>query len=109
MNNSQQPKPTKGGVEVYSIMFNYLGNEGKESGEESGEEKEIKELLKSRYDFGKKKYGQALMTEDGRDVVRDLEEELLDAIYYLSSALYTKKDITRAKKMLKILNDMIKS
>lgn len=97
----EQPSPKKGGVEVYSILPKYLKGTVGENNEY------LQQKLKQRYDFGKKKYGQALMTEDGRDTVRDLEEELLDAIYYLSSNLHTNKNIDNAKMMIRTINGMI--
>lgn len=97
----QQPVPKKGGVEVYGILQKYLKGTAGESDEY------LQQKLKERYDFGKKKYGQALMTDDGRDSVRDLEEELLDTVYYLASNLHTKKNIDKAKMMIKAINGMI--
>jgi hypothetical protein len=106
-----QPAPKKGGKEVYGILMEYIDqidksniNNGKYAISES-----LKNKLNQRYEFGKKKYGQALMTEDGRDVIRDFEEELLDAIYYLAKAIYTKEtteSLNNSKEMLILINDL---
>lgn len=45
---------------------------------------DLKMKLEERADFGKKKYGQYLKTFDGRDSIKDIEEELLDAYMYSS-------------------------
>jgi hypothetical protein len=46
----------------------------------------IAPLLAARIEVGTARYGQPLWTYDGRDVVRDLREELLDAYLYATSA-----------------------
>lgn len=98
---SQQPAPKKGGVEVYSLFDKYLKHTTGETNEY------LRKKLSDRYEFGKKKYGQALMTEDGRDSVRDAEEEALDLIYYLVSCVHTGKNIDNLKIMVHTINDII--
>lgn len=43
--------------------------------------------LRERREHGIRKYGQPLMTEDGRDTLRDAWEEALDLACYLTKAL----------------------
>ena len=43
--------------------------------------------FKARDDFGRKKYGVPLMTEDGRDTLQDAYEEALDLAVYLKKAI----------------------
>jgi hypothetical protein len=43
---------------------------------------ELAERLSARIDFGFKKYGSRLKTFNGRDVLLDIEQELLDGIQY---------------------------
>lgn len=40
-------------------------------------------LIKDRDEFGRKKYGQPLMSEDGRNGVEDAKQELGDLLQYL--------------------------
>jgi hypothetical protein len=96
-----QPAPKQGGVEVHSLLDTYL------KGTAGEHDKYFREKLEERYKFGKSKYGQGLMTNDGRDGPRDLEEELLDATYYLVKCLYRKENIDNAKKMLQTINDIV--
>lgn len=92
-----EPKPENKGIPVYPLALSYLGET---------ENEELKELLTQRYNFGLEKYGQPLMTEDGRDEVEDLRQEIGDAVMYLSKCLYKKRDITDVKEMIKILYEM---
>jgi hypothetical protein len=43
--------------------------------------------LEARTQLGKVRYGDALHTHNGRDPVRDLREEILDAVQYLAQAI----------------------
>lgn len=43
---------------------------------------ELKKRLAARIDFGERKYGSRLMTYNGREVLVDAEQELLDGIQY---------------------------
>ena len=42
------------------------------------------DIIEKRYLFGIKKYGQPLMSEDGRDTFRDVVDELGDAAQYIA-------------------------
>jgi len=42
----------------------------------------IDKKLVERVMLGKEKYGEALKTFNGRDALKDLEEEILDALFY---------------------------
>lgn len=44
--------------------------------------------IKERDDFGKKLYGTRLQPHNGRDVLLDIYEELLDAVVYIRQAMY---------------------
>ena len=103
MDQKEQPKPIAKGGEVYSLLDVYLKNTIGENNDY------VRKKLKERYEFGKQKYGVSLHTDNGRDSQRDLEEEMLDAIYYLISNLYSKKDISNFKLLLQTLNDMVKN
>jgi hypothetical protein len=43
---------------------------------------ELKDRLAARIDFGERKYGSRLMTYNGRDVLVDIDQEILDGIQY---------------------------
>lgn len=98
---SPQPAPKQGGVEVYTLLDKYLKDTAGEKNDY------LRHKLTERYDFGKKKYGIGLCTENGRDTVRDAEEEVLDLIYYLVSCIHTGKNIDNIKMMIQTVNDII--
>lgn len=43
--------------------------------------------LKARAEFGKRKYGTLLMTDNGRDPLMDAYQEAIDLVMYLRQAL----------------------
>ena len=97
-----QPAPKKSGVEIYSFLPEILeGTSGQDN-------QYLQTKLRERYEFGKNKYGQALMTGDGRDTGRDIEEEALDAIYYMAKAVYNKTKCDNAISVLDVVSDMVK-
>lgn len=79
--NSSQPKPKKEGFEVTPKLLEWLNDHDVSP--------ELKELINQRYQFGLKKYGQALMTDDGRDTMIDAREEAGDLLQYLYKAYLT--------------------
>jgi hypothetical protein len=102
MDNISKPEkaPVNKGVPIYDIAIENV----KSVSNVSNEKKEMTlKLLEARYNFGKMKYGQPLMSEDGRDDVEDCLQEIGDAIQYLSKAIYHKKDITPIRHTVEIL------
>lgn len=59
-----------------------------------GIEAVIMEAL-SRYDNGRRKYGPLSLDTDGRDFLRETEEELLDAINYLAFEIIRLRSLKR--------------
>ena len=60
-------------------------------------------LVEFRSDFGLSKYGQRLLTFDGRDPVQDALEEFGDLLQYAWKARMEEKDLFRLKKLIPIL------
>jgi hypothetical protein len=52
-------------------------------------------MLDERRQFGIKKYGTALMTFNGRDFVKDLMEELVDALQYAAGWKLEREQLLR--------------
>ena len=48
----------------------------------------VKKDIDKRDEFGKKKYGVRLQPFNKRDTLRDIFEELLDAVVYIRNLLY---------------------
>ena len=78
---SEQPQPTTSvqSVPVAPLLRDALGCF-------SGVPPWITEAIEARTLAGVERYGVALHTHNGRDSVRDLREELLDALQYLAQA-----------------------
>lgn len=56
--------------------------------------------IKDRDEFGQKKYGTRLQPFNGRDVLKDLYQELLDAVVYIRQLIYeqeTKNNVTQGE------------
>lgn len=102
MEFKQQPKPVNKGIVIFNLIQSYL-----DQVEDKSFNSEVLEQLFQRYTFGLQKYGQPLKSDDGRDSVRDANEELLDCIQYLIKCKYNKCDINPIKKTLYILNQII--
>lgn len=52
----------------------------------------IVKMIDERLRFGQEKYGQDMQLSDGRDLLQETLEELLDACVYLSAKLLKLKD-----------------
>lgn len=61
---------------------------------------ELKERLAARIAFGERKYGSRLMTYNGREVLVDAEQELLDGIQYTHQAVMEGYRIRHIRDML---------
>lgn len=75
--STPEPAPKRGGREVTPLLITTLKS--------MGYSRSIA-LVEARHAFGVAKYGQGLMTGDGRDDIEDLEQELGDAIQYAFKA-----------------------
>ena len=70
-----QPPPIARGEPVAPALLAWLEHNAR-----------VRELVAKRHAFGMRKYGQPLMTEDGRDTVRDALEEAGDLLQYTFKA-----------------------
>ena len=76
-----QPEPKPEGEDVLPSLLRWLFDRG-----HLARMPELAVKLLARDAVGRKKYGQPLRVEDGRDDGRDLEDELLDALQYAHKA-----------------------
>ena len=67
------------GIEVTPKLLEWLN--------ENGYSDNIKQLIEARRLYGLKKYGQSLMTEDGRNTLEDARQEAGDLLQYLYKAV----------------------
>ena len=63
-------------------------------------------LSEKRDAFGQSKYGQPLMTKDGRDTVQDIEEEIGDMFHYLYKAKMNGENVDKLKKYVPVILDL---
>lgn len=57
--------------------------------------------------YGRRKYGQQLMSEDGRDHVNDARQEILDALQYIQAARIQGSDVRELLPLLRLVTRMI--
>lgn len=95
-----EPAPLNRGEPVVHHTYRYLEEL---KGVDKDTKAEAKALVDARVAFGLKKYGQLLMSEDGRNHEEDCLQELGDAIQYLGSLKKGKKDLQRVRRMLVVL------
>lgn len=89
-----QPPPKSGGILVTPILVAYLTENGYD---------EAAKLVQERDAFGKLKYKQGLMTDDGRDVVEDARQELGDLLQYAFSARFQGRSLKPLRALLPAL------
>lgn len=81
--DTPQPPPRLAGEPVSPLLINWVQS----LSELSVPDKEAVEvLIKERCEYGLKKYGQGLMTNDGRDDVVDAMQEMGDLLQYAYKA-----------------------
>lgn len=91
-----QPAPINKGQSVTPALLEWLKDH-------HASEKVIS-TIQQRYEFGLNKYGQPLMTQDGRDTFRDAQEEAADLLQYLYKAtLQELKDPFNVQELEEIL------
>lgn len=59
----------------------------------------VVELLRERDAFGREKYGQPLMSDDGRNSVEDAMQEFGDLLQYTFKARVNNDDLSRLREM----------
>lgn len=69
--------------------------------------KNIVGLLKERNAFGVQKYGQPLMSQDGRDDIEDARQEIGDFIQYLWKARMNGKNLSVFKDFVQVINGIM--
>lgn len=98
-----EPDPQPKGIVVSEHLINFLCLEC--SDEDFPDalqdyQRALVQLIRDRDEFGRKKYGQPLMSEDGRSGVEDAKQELGDLLQYTYKALYAAEEDTKELEML---------
>jgi len=93
-----EPTPKERGEPVAPTLIAYL--------EDSGHH-EVARLVRERDAYGRQKYGQQLHSDDGRDEVEDLRQELGDALQYAFAAKMNGRDLSEIETILEVLMEMV--
>lgn len=101
--NKVQPPPVKKGEVVTDSLIKYL-----ETLNDYSSKKAI-ELVKARDAFGRAKYGQPLMTDDGRDHVEDALQELGDLLQYIWACRMQGRDTKGIEVLIPVLHNLLQA
>jgi len=94
-----EPNPINKGVNVPDILIEWL--------EKRDNSKEIIQLIKERDEFGYKKYGQHLTSQDGRNTVEDARQELGDLMQYIMKAKINGENLEQIKTIIPHLINLL--
>ena len=87
-----QPSPINFGISVSESLIQTL--------EKLGDSGPAIDLIKQRTAFGIKKYGQPLMSEDGRNTIIDALQEAGDLMQYIWKAKLRHEDLSQVSQIL---------
>lgn len=105
-----EPAPVPKGRVVYDSLISSLKSFDTGDDKSSAAARDdLVTLVTQRHNFGKKKYNQPLMTEDGRDTVEDLRQEIGDAAQYAFKAVMRGEDLTAPLRLLRFLVAFLES
>ena len=79
----QQQPPRRRGEPVVPVLLRWLKE--RRAPDDAAVTSRVSVMLRERYAMGLAKYGQPLMSDDGRDSVVDAVQELLDALCYVAA------------------------
>ena len=99
-----EPAPVPQGVVVYEEACKWIDAFYPDKSEEV---LGFLELLQKRYNYGKEKYTQPLMTDDGRDDIEDAFQELGDLFLYLFKARLNSHDTDPIQEYVTILQALL--
>tara|TARA_R100000808_G_C2154593_1_gene165680 strand:+ start:6824 stop:7180 length:357 start_codon:yes stop_codon:yes gene_type:complete len=100
----EQQAPVKNGIEIYPKLkqqFSHIKSPL------------LLDIINKRYKFGLDKYGQPLMSQDGRDTYKDIMDELGDAAQYIAKLKIevgfepTPEDIERIDNIIHVCDSLI--
>ena len=95
----------KEGEEVTPLLISWL----KRNTLNTAERQEVIELIHQRDEYGIQKYGQRLMTGDGRDTLEDARQEFGDLIQYIFKAKLNGESTKQLAGWLKYLHMLLET
>ena len=101
-----EPAPIKSGKIVPDLLIEEL-----ETAENinNGTIRNVIKLIKARDNFGRQKYGQPLMTKDGRNSIEDAKQEFGDLLQYVYKARLNNEDVSSIRKMMTVLHYVLRA
>ena len=101
-----EPPPVNKGREVTPLLIDWLRGIGASNSTIS--------LIEARRIYGLQKYGQGLMTEDGRNTMEDARQEVGDLLQYLFKAFLRGEqpsagDLSQMKEALRYCEMVVKA
>lgn len=104
-----EPPPKNEGVPIHPIALKQLKllEERSMRTASEGSKEDIDRfrlILEQRYNFGMKKYGQCLMSSDGRNSIEDATQELGDLFVYMIKAKYEQATLPMGTEKMDTLN-----
>ena len=86
-----EPPPNASGIIVPDELIKWLGGHD-----------DLIELIRQRDAFGRAKYGQPLMSNDGRNGIEDARQELGDLLQYVMKCKLAGQDLTDFMKLVTV-------
>ena len=100
-----EPDPVCRGYNVPEALINFL-NESNAHNANKNIANSVQasiNLVKERDNFGRKKYGQPLMSQDGRNTIEDARQEMGDLFQYVFKARMNNENLDEIRRLVPIL------
>lgn len=96
-----EPPPRAEGAPIPELLVEWIEEHIEKSGT-------VVEDVQARAEFGFKKYGQYLMSDDGRDTINDARQEAIDLLKYMYKAKIRGEDVSKLSDVLSIIVTLYK-
>ena len=98
-----EPAPENAGEPVTPALVAWIQAQGLDE----GTKRSVIAGVEERSAFGAEKYGQVLMSRDGRDSVNDAAQELIDCLQYIQAARRKGQDLEPIKPLIALLTQLV--
>ena len=101
--STPEPAPENAGEPVTPALVTWIQAQGLDE----GTKRSVIAGVEERSAFGAEKYGQVLMSRDGRDSVNDAAQELIDALQYIQAARMKGQNLDAVKPLVALLTQLV--
>ena len=101
--STPEPAPENAGEPVTPALVAWIQAQGLDE----GTKRSVIAGVEERSAFGAEKYGQVLMSRDGRDSVNDAAQELIDALQYIQAARMKGQNLDAIKTLVALLTQLV--